>query len=371
MRHGGGRAQPDLKFAAIQGKVLVHVGTNARGAQLLRHADGAVLHGRPGLKAASELSGDNLVAVDPEHYTDDRTRKPQQQLPLEQPQEHVLAQTRARASLLLAPSNFPVDRSEKSIHKQLEAGEAFIEAAHKSHPQLPVVVPVVIRSDELRDGRWIEPIESSDLPIATVFAGYTNPLAKPDHVEGAIRVIQAAHFACVLRCDMSAVGLMAKGAATAALGSSSGVRQLWLRSGRRGRQAASSDSIFVPKAAGWMPSAFLQEARLHDELKGVFHCSCAVCGEDGDVRVLVSPGAERHLREEHSIASAVDLAHTVLGASDPVSAWTDACDRAVATYDHLRDFGIADVSRPEVLDSWLTVLRREPAVTTSQTLLRR
>ena len=371
MRNGRTSEQFDPKFTALQGKVLVYVGANARGAQLLKHADGAVLHNRPGLEAASQINGDDLIAVDPEHYTDDRARKPQQQLPLEQPQEHVLAQTRVKARLLLAPSNFPTDRSEKSIQKQLEAGKAFSEAAQKSHPQLPAVVPVVIRSDELRDGRWIEPIKSSGLPIATVFAGYTNPLAKPDRVEGAIKVIEAAHFACVLRCDMSAVGLMAMGAATSAIGTSSGVRQLWLRSRRRGRQAASSGSIFVPKAAGWMPSAWLKAARLEDEFEGVFGCDCVVCGEGGDVRVLVSPNAEPHLQQEHSIAAAVRLAHTVLKAKDPVSAWTNVCRRAVATYDHLQDLGIAGLARPEILDSWLTVLSGQPAVATSQTLLRR
>lgn len=371
MRSGRTSKELDPRFTALQGKVLVYVGANARGAQLLEHADGAVLHGTPGLEAARQLNGDNFVAVDPAHYADHRATKPQQQLPLEQPQEYVVAQTRVNSRLLLAPSNFPTDRSEKSIKKQLEAGEAFIEAAQKSHPQLPAVVPVVIRSDELRNGRWIEPIQSSGLPIATVFAGYTNPLATPAQVEGAIRIVEAAHIACVLRCDMSAVGLMAAGAVTAAIGTSSGVRQLWLRSRRRGRQTGSSGSIFVPKAANWMQAAFLSEARLEDELQDVFGCDCAVCGEGGDVRTLVSPNANPHLQEKHSIAAAVRLARTVLEAKYPVAAWTNVCKRAVATYDHLQDFGIAGLARPGVLDSWLRVLSDQPAATTSRTLLRR
>ena len=359
----------DPRFADLHGKVLVYVGANARAAQLVQHADGAVLHGRAGLRAARQCKPSDLIAIDPERYDRHRATKPQQQLPIERPRDYVDEQVAAGARLLLAPSSFPTDRSKGSIEKQLDTGHTFVEAAYEIVPSLPAVVPVVIRSEELQDGRWVEPIRSSGLPIATVFAGYKNPLSTPDQIAGAIEVVQAANLACILRCDASAVGLLAVGAVAGSIGTSSGVRQLWLTP-RGGRETdPTSRGIFVPRAVSWMRSDVLTELRIDPEFEYLFGCDCPTC-DGGDVRDLAL-NVESNLHEEHSIAAATGLAYDVLTAQDPVSAWINKCRQAVNTYDILHDCGIVDLAKPEALDSWLSILSSAPVRANSQTPSRR
>lgn len=344
-------AHPQL--VALDQRVFAYAGDNERGADFAEHADGVVSRGKAGFTAARLCATDAICMVDPENYAHDRKDRAQCSLIPETPPESVLAQVHAGAACLLSPARFPGDRDTQSIKNLLNDGEAFIEAARDEAPSLPAFVVVVIRYDELADGRWVQPIRTSGLPIATVFAAYTDPLAQPAALEGAIRVMEAAEAAFALRCDISVAGLMALEATAGAIGTNSAMRHLWLGT-PRSPGGKVSPSVFVPAIANWMKLSFVEQATADPDLDDIFRCVCSVCGPQGDVRRLHE--ATKNVQDAHSIAASVGLAHEVLKAEDPVSAWQGVCRQAIAAYDELQSLGISGPTKPESLRAWLSLL---------------
>ncbi len=309
------RARND-PFARLQGSVLAHAGDNSLGPSLAAHADGVVFHGPAGYKVARSCPATALRLIDEEQYRKERDNDTMLQLFERTDIAIAEAQLAAGTDCLLAPGRFPRDRTERSLRTILEAGGRFIEATRSIAPQVPAFVPVIVRFNELEDGRWVKPIRDSGLPIATVFAGYRDPLGTPRQLEGAIDIVRNARAALVLRCDMSVAGLMALSAIAGAIGSSSAVRHLWLPSRRR-RDSPPSPSIFVPSAANWMKLATVRQATGNADLDEIFRCNCACCGPHGDVRYLASPEVAKKTRDLHSVAASVALAHAVISSPSP------------------------------------------------------
>ena len=341
------------QYLGLRGRILAYAGDNTGGGRFAQHADGVVFHGRRGFVEARSYTGRSLCVIDPAVYMRDRGDELSAPLFPEPPTESVQAQVNAGADCLLAPSRFPRERDGHTIGSLLDAGESFVGAAHLEAPSLPSFVPVVIRFDELADGRWVEPIRSSGLPIATVFAGYGDPLATVSQLEGAIRIVEAAEVSFVLRCDVSTVGLMALEATAGSIGTSSSVRHLWLPTRHR-RDRAPSRNLFVPRFANWMKVEFIARSAADPDLGDLFRCDCPVCGPSGDVRLLTE--VDEEMQDSHSIASAIRLAREVLEADSPISAWRMVCQSAVDAYDEL---GLLDISGPAksgALKSWLSIL---------------
>lgn len=341
------------QYLGLRGKILAYAGDNTGGGRFAQHADGVVFHGRRGFVEARSYTGGSLCVIDPAVYMRDRGDELSAPLFPEPPTESVQAQVNAGADCLLAPSRFPRKRDGHTIGSLLDAGESFVGAAHLEAPSLPSFVPVVIRFDELADGRWVEPIRSSGLPIATVFAGRGDPLATPSQLEGAIKVVEAADVSFVLRCDMSAAGLMALEATAGSIGTSSSVRHLWLPT-RWPRGKPPSRSLFVPRFANWMKVEFVGRSAADPDVDGLFDCDCPVCGPRGDVRLLAE--SDEAMQDAHSIASAVRLAREVLEADIPVWQWRAVCQSAVDAYDQLESLKISGPTKPGVLEAWLSVL---------------
>ncbi len=337
----------------LQGSVFAHVGKTEKALEFSRLADGIVLRGASGVRSARIVGRTALVAIDVERYIKDRGKPPLTPAMFsETPAEAVASQMDLGASVLLAPSRFPDDRSDQSIQTMLAQGAEFVAQAAADAPAVPAFVPVVIRFDELTDRRWVGPIRESGLPIATIFASYGDPLGAPRQLEGALEVIDAATDLFVLRCDISVAGMIALGAVSGAIGTSSSVRHLWLP--RKGSPRSPSPSIFVPRLANWMKIEFAKQALADPDLDEVFRCECSVCGADGDVRRLVQDGSS--LADEHSAASAVGLTREVIGSSDPVSTWRATCAQASSAYDLLVGLDISGPSKPGALSSWLQIL---------------
>jgi hypothetical protein len=347
------------RFEDLRGRVLVYAGDNGLARSFAPHCDGLVLHGAAGRRAARALSAQGSVLHDPERYADD-VGKPKvlqlAQLGLfdESPQETIQAQMAVGVCCLLAPSRFPLERDEHSMRALLEAGEEFVEAADEIAPGLPVLVPIVVRFDELADRRWVRPVSESGLPIAPVFAGRGDPVGTHDRLEGALELLDCAELAVPLRCDLSLAGFIALGAVCGALGSSSTVRHLWLPTGSGGQ---GPPHVFVPTTASWMKAEFVEQAMADPHLDALFHCDCAVCGPDGDVRPLAATRAPPELLARHSVASSVAVVRQVVGAEHPLDAWHTLCEGADRAYTVLAEAGIAGPTRPGALGAWLQQLR--------------
>lgn len=350
-------------YVALGGKVLAHVGEASSAVELAQRSDGVIVRAGPPARECRIAGGPSkLVGVDWERYVSDRRSAKIETLEMfpEQVDDSVDALLRCGASILLAPSRFPADRSDAQIHQLLETGAAFVDEAGTMAPGIPSFVPVVIRFDELVDGRWVEPIRSSGLPIATVFAGFADPLATARQLEGALRIMEAAAIAFPVRCDISVAGLIANDASLGAIGSTSTVRHLMLpRPRKKVTNKEDEDkrpSIFVPRFASWMKPKFIEQAMADTDLDELFRCGCATCGERGDVRNLTLPGVNQRTWATHSVTAAVDLSHRVIGADDPISAWLGTCREALDAYDELHSLGISGPAKPGAISAWLEVL---------------
>ena len=179
----------------LAGKVLLFAGDNDTACALTDYADGIVFHGSAGMRAAASCDDTVVRLIDRELYKYDRYRSSQPQLIPETDAEGIEAQLGAGAWALLAPARFPRDRSASQISATIAAGAGFVAAAHTIAPMTPTFVPIVIRFDELADGRWIQPIRDSELPVAPIFAGFGDPLGDPAAVTGAIELCQVARVA--------------------------------------------------------------------------------------------------------------------------------------------------------------------------------
>lgn len=339
-------------FVGLRDLVLAHVGDCDQARDHARYADGVVLRG-PNAFFTSRTLTDTIRVLDPEYYVSDRSRRNQLRLLPHSAEESVRAQLEAGADVLLAPSRFPIGSDRRTIAELLEQGELFVSTARELAPWLAAFVPVVIRFDELADGRWVEPIRSSKLPIATVFAAWGDALSTPAQLEGAIRIIEAARVAFVMRCDMSAAGLMALGAIAAAIGTSSAMRHLYLPSKHTGKRPFER-SIFVPRTMSWMKVSVVDRFAVVPDAGGIFACDCPECSPDGDMRHLLESDDAK--QDMHSLASAVALTHEVAEAPDPVMRWLQTCRSADDAYSELAARRRLGVTKPPMLNAWLSVL---------------
>ncbi|WP_419862454.1 hypothetical protein [Candidatus Poriferisodalis sp.] len=338
---------------ALHEMVFSYVGSTTQVNRIAELSDGVILEDGDGYRQA-RYTGDTRRLVDPEFYLMQRDQREGESLFPPTPSEAITQQLDAGVACLLAPSEFPRDRGPDSIEQLLVKGRDFVETAELEAPDLPAIVPIVVRFDELADRRWVTSVRESELPIATVFAGFRDPLDKPDRIEGALDLIAAAKFALVMRCDVAAGGLVAHGAAAAAIGTSSAVRHLWLPSRTPGKRTPRSP-VFVPSTAAWIDKSRLVDAGNYAVDDELWKCECAACGPDGDMRSLV--GASDSSIELHSVAAAMRLVHIVFDAQDRVEAWKRICEQSAAAFRALTEAGMPGLKQPDGLKSWLEVLR--------------
>lgn len=343
----------------LRDKVLLYLGSNARAAEFAPLADGIIFHGNSGFSEARRYAKSTrrpVAGVDPERYAKDVGTEPNEMFP-ETPREAIQAQLGV-GEILFAPSRFPSTRDESSFKALLAHGRAFVEAAQAISPTTPVFVPVVIRYDELASGVWPDLLREAQLPVATVFAGYYDPLGSPVVMRGALDVVGASPHTMVLRCDFSIAGLIAHGALSGALGTSSGVRHLRLPS-KLPSKSSPDIQAFIPALGAWLPSKTIAAAQVEPDVNDMFACECSTCGPGGDIRSLVSfavPTADRPaLFDRHSAHSAVLTTKRIIGNEDPQAAWGDYLNACDQNFKKLKSLDI-EVRPPGMLDAWRQVI---------------
>ena len=343
----------DDPYRAIADQVLLYAGNNATAPALAPLSDAVILHGQAGFRLARELQGRSRFLIDSEYYKSDRDDDSGQLLPLTA-EESVSQQIAAGVACLLAPSRFSADRSPRAMRRALDDCIEFITTARRTAPDTPAFAPLVIRFDELKSRAWVQLIAEANVPIALIFAAFMDPLGVEEQLRGAIELVQATERIMVLRCDLSVAGLMAFGAMTGAIGSSSSARHLWLPSKKKkGKEPVTP--MFLPSTAAWMNELFIRQAQAEPSLGDIFGCSCDVCGHGGDVRNLFATNAPREMLDQHSISAAVRLAQSVSRSQTPRDRWKQICDRAAEIYGRLAALGVP-VNAPPMLEAWRRVL---------------
>lgn len=343
-------------YQGVADQILLYAGNNSTAGELATLGDAVILHGRAGFRIARELPPDCRVLIDAEYYKSDRDEKSTGQLVPFSPEESISQQVAAGVACLLAPSRFPDDRSSDALRRVLEVAGEFIDAAKRLAPTVPAFAPVVIRFDELADRRWVSLLNDAGIPVALVFAAFMDPLADLERLRGAIDLVQSTDRVMILRCDLSAVGLMAAGATVGAMGASSSVRHLWLPSKRRGRRKEPILALFVPAAAAWINELFLRQAQVHPDLEDLFGCSCEVCGPGGDIRNLFATGSTREMMDRHSISAAVRLGRSVTASKSPIDRWKQICESASETYTRFDALKVTGPVEPAMLQAWRKAL---------------
>lgn len=343
-------------YQRVADQILLYSGNNSTAGDLATIGDAVILHGRAGFRIAKEMPAECRVLIDAEYYKTDRDDKSEGQLLPLASEESIRQQVAAGVACLLAPSRFPDDRSPDSLKRVLDAARDFIACAEQLAPTLPAFAPVVVKYDELADRRWVKLLSDAGIPVALVFAAFMDPLSDVDRLRGAIDLVQATDKVMILRCDLSAVGLMAAGASVGAMGASSSVRHLWLPSKRPKRRKEPVLALFLPAGAAWVNEVFLRQAQAHPELDDLFGCSCVVCGPGGDLRNLFETGATRDLLDRHSISAAVRLGRSVVASEAPLNRWKHVCENASETFARFDALKVAGPGEPQMLQAWRKAL---------------
>ena len=335
-------------------RILLHASRGEGAARFWSESDGIVFAGSIGARAVRDrrrCGSDQPLAIDDERYL---TRDDGQLKLIDDVALAARAQSDREVACYLAPSMDA--RSLPAVCRVLDAGERFLESADAQAHPAPGYVPVVIRPEfrrALLDDLCAE-LEDRALPIALMFAASFDPLNSVADVAAARQLASAVRDGIVLRCDLSAIGLVAAGLRFGAIGASAELRHVYVPIRRP--SAAPRDlsaHVFVPMLRAWMRGSQLTYV---DETIELFRCECRVCQGDTVLRFAESgrdDTALRLLAEAHAALAWRDLAARILERSeaDRLGAWLEECAAAQQNFRDLRRYGV-DLAAPGYLAAW-------------------
>jgi hypothetical protein len=172
------------------------------------------------------------------------------------------------------------------------------------------------------------------VPVALVIEHADDPLGVRRVLRGVVELLRAGVSVLPLRCDVSALGLLAHGALAAAYGSASSLRHLYpIKDGGGGGSA--------PESAVW-PAGLALHYRdvLYDAVSATpadrrWTCTCPTCaGARMDHLAMADVATVR----AHNTASLLDLRRTLVTATaghGRVRLWSRWCAQGVATHEEV------------------------------------
>ncbi|CAJ60167.1 hypothetical protein FRAAL1511 [Frankia alni ACN14a] len=135
----------------------------------------------------------------------------------------------------------------------------------------------------------IKEIIAADRPVAIVLAHRSNPLDRAGTVAGLVALLRETRPVPIglIRCDVSAIGAVAHGAALGAVGLLPSTRhQSWPGGGGR---ASSDPHLFVPDLLTYVPAGRLRELA-DDHQDRLLVCECQACDGRSLLRFAGGPG---------------------------------------------------------------------------------
>jgi len=337
------------------GRILLHACRAEGAVAAWDKTDGIVFCGKRSgrlLRERRACGAESFLAVDGERYL----KRDSGQLDLFDPAVQA-AQDQAllRTSMYLAPS-WRLGPAIESLRAVLEAGERFLDAVDQQDHRAPGYVPVVVSArwrGALLDDMCAE-LWSSGIPVAFLFAGGVDPLSTRREVAAAVKLISAAPSSIVLRCDLSAIGLVSFGAQLGSIGATSAMRHVFvpMPNSRNGARDMSAP-VLVPSLRAWVRGSKLNHI---DGPADLFRCACRVCDGRSVLRFRESGALDDLIRDEaeaHDVLAWREIADRVLGddQANPRKAWLDECDAGLESYRILREHGIGLTPRG-YLSAW-------------------
>jgi hypothetical protein len=178
-----------------------------------------------------------------------------------------------------------------------------------------------------RRAELAEEINSAGVPVALILEHSGDPLNSREAVRGLIEVLRWSQPpVLLLRCDLSAIGAVAWGAATAAIGTTTGMRHLYpVKHGGGGR--APSIAALVPRAFSYVALEKLNDAIVAAPAEPYWYCDCRRCfGRRMDWIVTEDEAFEHTLSAVGAVAEHVlDTSLTMQQRQD---AWAAICHSA-------------------------------------------
>lgn len=168
-------------------------------------------------------------------------------------------------------------------------------------------------------------LRGADVPVALVLEHRDDPLGVYRIMQGAVSLLRAGVTMLMLRCDVSALGLIAHGALTAAYGSRTSVRHLYpMTGGGGGGNGKVRESVLWPSGTALHYSDLLYDAVTASPSSPWWQCPCRVCGSRRLDRLSMSTLEEKR---QHNSASLLDLREELadISSSDRPQWWARRC----------------------------------------------
>jgi hypothetical protein len=122
-------------------------------------------------------------------------------------------------------------------------------------------------------------LRTADMPVALVLEHPKDPLSVSRILRGTVAVLRAGVTMLMLRCDPSALGLLANGALAAAYGTRSSIRHLYpVSGGGGGGNSKARESALWPSGMALHYRDLLYDAVTASPADPCWVCSCPVCG---------------------------------------------------------------------------------------------
>ena len=219
-----------------------------------RATNGAVLRGDQGHRVGAKLRKagfDGRLWLDPTAW--ERSGDP--------PQETLMGdrwkqlQEELGVEEMLSPGSFVSSADLSGLSSALETEGAWVVT---NGGRLSLTLDAPWLTSELPELiPWLRSVEA---PLALAFADPNDPLARPGAVQGLVELLRSLGDVAILRCDLGAVGAVAHGATTGAIGTSTMVRHA-VSPGQYagGRRNDPSPSVFVAELLDFRRGSLLDE----------------------------------------------------------------------------------------------------------------
>ena len=299
---------------------------------------GAVVSGRQGAKLAARTSG---VLVDPAAYG---TSAATDSGPLFDYDEWLTRQQVAGVPLILTDTPRIPNDDRSALRKALERWAAIDD---------PTLVVLPIEPWWLREGlpHLIEEVRAAGRSVAIVVLHRYNGLDTARTLAGLLTFIADVEPlpVVVLRCDISAVGMVAHQAFAGFVGWSANTRHGPLPMRRPDRaegddERDDSPSVFVPALHNYVKTSKLP-ALARNRSMNILCCGDPVCRGDSLLEIAelteTDLRAGRLLASRHNIASTEQVARRILGAPEPRGAWREACLAGAEASASLAESGVS------------------------------
>jgi hypothetical protein len=193
-------------------------------------------------------------------------------------------------------------------------------------------------------------LRGTDVPLALVLEHRDDPLGVYRILQGVVDLLRSGVTMLMLRCDVSALGLIAHGALAAAYGSRTSIRHLYPVSDGGGGNGNARESAFWPTGTALHYRDLLYDAVTASPRSPCWECWCRLCDGKRLDRLSVAPIEEVR---QHNSASLLDLRAELAGISSANRPqwWTRRCRDAELAHIAV-DAGPVALACPKSLIWW-------------------